>query len=380
MSAQEIRPFTLAIAQSEIDDLHRRLDRTRWPEHECVDDWSQGAPLDAVRSLVDYWRNGYDWRRCEVRLNRYPQFVTEIDGLDVCFLHVRSPHEGARPLILTHGWPGSVIEFLDCIEPLTDPTAHGGKAEDAFHVVIPALPGFGFSGKPTRHGWGVEKIATAWAELMTRLGYTRWFAQGGDWGSVVTAFMGEQAPAGLAGIHLNMALGRPGENDGVSPEEAQKAGELFAYYQQHEAGYSTQQSTRPQTVGYSLVDSPVGLAAWIYEKYRAWTDNSGVPEDALSRDTMLDNIMLYWLPAAGASAARIYWESFTAFSKVGDVNVPAGFSNFPRELTFTPRPWAANIFKDIRYWNDASNGGHFAAWEQPEIFVSELRACFATMG
>ena len=377
----QIRPFTLAIPQSQLDDLNTRLDLTRWPEKEPVDDWTQGVPVAALKELVHFWRNEYDWRRCEARLNAFGQFITEIDGLDIHFLHVRSPHAEAAPLILTHGWPGSVVEFLDCIGPLTDPTAHGGKAEDAFHVVVPSLPGYGFSAKPERTGWDVARVGQAWAELMRRLGYERWFAQGGDWGAIVTTVMGAQAPQGLAGIHTNMPISRilPEDRDDQDPAvlAALAAG---ANYNNFDSGYSKIQSTRPQTIGYGLVDSPVGLAGWIYEKMWAWTDNNGAPEDALSRDAMLDNIMLYWLTASGASSARMYWQSFGTIGK-GDfqVNLPAGISTFPREITRAPRKWAERTLRNIVYWNDCAKGGHFAAWEQPEILVGELRRCFALM-
>ena len=376
----EIRPFTLAIAEDAIADLHARIDLTRWPEPELVADWSQGVPLAALRELVSYWRHGYDWRRCEARLNAVGQWLTEIDGVDIHFLHLRSPHPDAVPLILTHGWPGSVIELLDVIGPLSDPVAHGGRAADAFHVVVPSLPGYGFSGKPDRVGWGVEKIGAAWAELMRRLGYERWFAQGGDWGAIVTTAMGVQAPPGLAGIHLNMAIAQPTSADFVDPgPEVLRAIEAGQHYKNFESGYSTQQSTRPQTIGYSLVDSPVGLAAWIYEKMMTWTDNQGRPEDALSRDAILDNIMLYWLTASGASAARLYWESFGAIGAAKEVHVPAAVSNFPREITKAPRAWVERIFRNLLYWSECERGGHFAAWEQPELFIREVRQAFALM-
>lgn len=376
----EIRPFHLDVPQADLDDLGRRLAAVRWPEAETVDDWSQGVPLAAMQALVAYWRDGYDWRACEARLNALGQFKTEIDGLDIHFLHVRSPHAEALPLVLTHGWPGSVIEFLDCIGPLTDPVAHGGWAEDAFHVVVPSLPGYGFSGKPTARGWDVEHIGRAWAELMRRLGYRRWVAQGGDWGAIVTTCMGGQAPEGLAGIHLNLPVARRRREDFVDPTlEEQEAIASGEHYKQWESGYSTQQSTRPQTIGYSLVDSPVGLAAWIYEKMLSWTDNAGRPEDALSRDTILDNITLYWLAGTGASAARLYWESFGAIGKAPPVLLPAAVSTFPKEISKAPRKWSERILHNIVYWRRAERGGHFAAWEQPELFVNELRNAFALM-
>ncbi len=376
----DIRPFTLAIPQDQLDDLNRRLDAARWPEKEPVDDWSQGTPLAALQELVRYWRQDYDWRKCEARLNALGQFVTEIDGLDIHFLHVRSKHEGAKPLILTHGWPGSVIEFMGVIGPLTDPVAHGGRAEDAFHVVAPSLPGYGFSGKPTATGWNVAQIGRAWAELMARLGYARWYAQGGDWGSIVTTAIGSQAPAGLAGLHVNMAMVGPLKEELVDPgPEEQAALAASEHYHRYESGYSTQQFTRPQTIGYSLVDSPVGLAAWIYEKMMTWTDNQGRPEDALSRDAILDNIMLYWLNASGASSARLYWESYGSLGEAPLVQVPSGVSNFPKEIVKTPRKWAERTYRNLVYWNTREKGGHFAAWEQPGPFVEELRKCFALM-
>ena len=377
--SQPIRPFALDVPQADLDELCRRLDAARWPEKETVDDWSQGTPLAALQDLCAYWRNGYGWRRCETRLNALGQFVTEIDGLDIHFLHVRSPHAEALPLVLTHGWPGSVIEFLEVIGPLSDPGAHGGRAEDAFHLVIPSLPGFGFSGKPAETGWGVERIARAWAELMRRLGYDRWVAQGGDWGSAVTTAIGAQMPAGCLGIHVNMPIGRPTAEDMAAPTEPEiRALAALKHYQDWDSGYSTQQRTRPQSVGYGLVDSPVGLAGWIYEKMWAWTDNAGAPEDALSRDAILDNIMLYWLPATGASSARLYWESFAAFG-AGEVELPTGVSQFPKEIVPAPRKWAERRYRNIVYWNELAKGGHFAAWEQPELFAEELRNCFSLM-
>lgn len=372
---QAIRPFVLEVPQAALDDLHRRLDTARWPEKETVGDWSQGTPLAVLQELCGYWRDGYDWRRCEARLNALGQFVTEIDGLAIHFLHVSSPHASAMPLLLTHGWPGSVIEFLEVIGPLTDPQ----DPADAFHVIAPSLPGFGFSGKPATTGWGVPRIAQAWAELMRRLGYARWVAQGGDWGAAVTTAIGAQAPAGCVGIHVNMPLARPTAEDLAAPSEPeQRALAALRHYQDWDSGYSKQQATRPQSVGYGLVDSPVGLAGWILEKMWAWTDNAGSPFDALSRDSVLDNLMLYWLPATGASAARLYWESFAKFAD-GEVTIPAGASQFPREIIPAPRKWAERRYKNLVYWNELDKGGHFAAWEQPALFVEELRACFRLM-
>ncbi len=371
----EIRAFTLAVPQQELDDLNTRIDLTRWPEKETVEDWSQGTPLAALQDLVAYWRRDYDWRRCEARLNALGQFMTEIDGLPIHFIHVRSPHAGAMPLIMTHGWPGSVIEFMGVIEALTNPD----DPAQAFDLVLPSLPGFGFSGKPATTGWGVEKIGRAWGELMTRLGYTRWVAQGGDWGSAVTTAIGVQKIAGCAGIHLNMPIGRPLPEDMENPTPAElKALGALKHYQDWDSGYSTQQRTRPQTVGYGLVDSPVGLAGWIFEKMWAWTDNSGSPFDALSRDQILDNIMLYWLPANGASSARLYWESFGSFAPQ-EIELPVAVSAFPKEILPTPRKWAERNYRNLVHWGDMEKGGHFAAWEQPEAFVAELRAAFAKM-
>ena len=371
----QIRPFTLAVPQAQLDDLNTRLDLTRWPEKECVGDWSQGTPLDVLQDLTGYWRKGYDWRRCEAKLNALGQFHTEIQGLGIHFLHVRSPRADAVPLIITHGWPGSVIEFRGVIEALANPPA----GELAFHVVAPSLPGFGFSGKPAETGWGVPKIALAWAELMQRLGYTRWLAQGGDWGSAVTTAIGVIKPEGCIGIHLNMPIGRPEPEDLADPSPAeQKALAALKHYQDWDSGYSTQQRTRPQTVGYGLVDSPVGLAGWILEKMWAWTDNQGSPYDALSRDQILDNLMLYWLPGNGASSARLYWESFGAFAPM-EITLPVAVSAYPNEILPTPRKWAERNFKNLVHWNDMEKGGHFAAWEQPEAFVGELRTAFALM-
>jgi pimeloyl-ACP methyl ester carboxylesterase len=370
-------PFTLHVPEADLDDLRARLARTRWPEAETVDDWSQGIPLSYLRELCDYWAKVYDWRRAERQLNSFPQFKVEIDGLRIHFLHVRSPHEDALPLIVTHGWPGSVVEFLKVIGPLTDPAAHGGPPADAFHVVCPSLPGYGFSDKPATAGWGVPRIAAAWAELMSRLGYERYGAQGGDWGAAVAMAMGTTGSPALAGVHLNMPLADPAAlaSLGELTESEQAALASFAHYNRWDSGYSKQQSTRPQTVGYGLVDSPAGLCGWIVEKFWSWTDCDGHPENVLSRDELLDNLMLYWLPAAAASSARLYWESFRA-RDFSPVTVPSGCSIFPREILRISRRWAETRFTDLRYWNELDRGGHFAALEQPERFVSELRAFF----
>jgi pimeloyl-ACP methyl ester carboxylesterase len=375
-----IREFVIDVDDAQLNDLRSRLDNTRFPEAETPDDWSQGVPLSYAREIRDYWLNDYNWSERQARHNRFPQFRTEIDGLDIHFIHAQSPVAKARPLLITHGWPGSVVEFQKVIEPLTNPEQHGGRAEDAFHVVCPSLPGYGFSGRPSETGWGVEKIAGAWNQLMTRLGYDRYLAQGGDWGSAVTTAIGIQNLGQCQGVHLNMvnagapksALENPSERDKLALAGAQ-------YYQQWGAGYSKQQSTRPQTLGYGLVDSPMGQAMWIIEKFYEWTDCDGHPENVLNRDEMLDNVMFYWLTATGASSARLYWESFnTAFSGGGDnsVQVPTGCSIFPKEIVPTPRNWADKRYPNIVYWNELDKGGHFAAFEQPELYVAELRSCF----
>ena len=371
-----IRPFELTVPDDELVALADRLDHARWPEEEPVHDWSQGTKVAALKELVAYWRIEYDWRRCEARLNEIGQFMTEIDGLDIHFLHKRSSRQDAMPLVITHGWPGSVIEFLDVMDELAEPTDPEAMA---FHVVAPSLPGYGFSQKPSATGWGVERIARAWSELMQRLGYTRWVAQGGDWGAAVTTAIGQLAPQGCKGIHLNMPIGRPRPEDLQSEDpHVLDAMRRLGFYREWDSGYSKQQSTRPQTIGYSLVDSPIGLAAWILEKIYYWTDNDGSPWDALSMDQVLDDIMLYWLPATGASAARLYWESFAKLG--GDtVNIPAGVSAFPKEILPAPRAWVERTLTNLSYWNDLDAGGHFAAWEQPELFIGELRACFARM-
>jgi epoxide hydrolase len=375
----DVIPFRVNIPQAAGDDLRERLRRTRWPEPETVDDWSQGTPLAYARELCRYWLEDYDLAAAERRLNRFPQFTTVIDGLDFHFIHVRSPRPDATPLVMTHGWPGSVVEFHKVIAPLTDPEAHGGAPGDAFHVVCPTLPGFGFSGKPSKPGWGTGRIAAAWDQLMARLGYPRYGAQGGDWGARVTMDLGQRHAGHLIGVHLNMvpAMPPPAAVGSDLTEREQAALAAFDYHRRQGQGYSAQQSTRPQSIGYGLVDSPAALAAWITEKYWAWTDNDGDPASVLTRDEMLDNIMVYWLPAAGASAARIYWESFRRHAP-DPVTAPAGCSIFPKEIYRPSRRWAEPMFPDLRYWNELDSGGHFAAFEQPEVFVAEVRSAFRT--
>lgn len=374
----EFRPFRIDVPGEVLDDLRLRLARTRWPEAECVDDWSQGIPLVYTRELAGYWGDGYDWRSREAALNRFDQFIGEIDGLDFHFIHQRSPHEDALPLVITHGWPGSIVEFHKVIEPLVNPTAYGGRPEDAFHVVCPALPGYGFSGKPTKAGWSVEKIAQAWGTLMGGLGYQRYGAQGGDWGAAVTTQMGRNGE-GCIGIHLNMPIARPPkELSGDPTADEQRALAASMYHRRWGTGYSKQQSTRPQTLGYGLVDSPVGQMAWIIEKFREWMDCDGHPENVLSRDELLDNVMLYWVTGAGASSARLYWESFNSLAVSGRVEVPTGVAAFPKEILPPPRSWCETAY-NITHWTTMPRGGHFAAFEQPGLFVDDVRAFFATL-
>jgi pimeloyl-ACP methyl ester carboxylesterase len=371
-----LQPFRINASEAALDDLRRRLRATRWPERETVDDWSQGIPLAYVQDVCAYWAEKYDWRAREARLNRFAQFRSEIEGLGIHFVHVRSPHADALPLVITHGWPGSIVEFQKVIEPLTNPTAHGGEAKDAFHVVCPSLPGYGFSDKPARAGWKVERIADAWAELMGRLGYARYVAQGGDWGAMVTTRIGIQDEAHCAAIHLNMPIAPPDPATMADLTEREKSALAgMQHYQEWDSGYSKQQSTRPQTVGYGLVDSPAGQAAWILEKFWAWTDCNGHPENVLGRDELLDNLMLYWLPGTAASSARLYWESFRTPS-LDPVRIPVGCSIFPKEIFRTSRRWAEKRFEKLIHFEDMEKGGHFAAFEQPELYVREVRACF----
>lgn len=372
----DIRRFRIAVADAVLEDLRSRLRNTRWPDAELVDDWSQGAPLNWIRDICHYWAEEYDWRSREASLNRFDQFMTEIDGLDVHFIHARSPHADAMPLLITHGWPGSVVEFHKVIEPLVDPTRFGGSAADAFHVVCPSLPGFAFSGKPTTTGWGVDRIAQSWIALMARLGYDRYGAQGGDWGSAVTASIGGLDPAHCAAIHLTLAMDTKPRVEGEPTVEEQRALKGLDYYRKWDSGYSKQQASRPQTLSYGLTDSPAGQAAWILEKFWAWTDCDGHPENILGRDEMLDNVMLYWVTASAASSARLYWESFGKGGKRLPVDVPTGVAVFPKEIITPVRSWMEPRFRNIRHWNEMTKGGHFAAFEQPDIFVEEIRAFF----
>jgi len=376
MSAEE--PFTYSPSAAQIADLRARLDRARWPEKEAVDDWSQGVPLDWLKDICLYWADGYDFEAGAARLNRFPQFRRTTDGLGIHYIHARSPEADAMPLLVTHGWPGSVVEFLEVIGPLADPRSNGGDPADAFHVVCPSLPGYGYSDKPSQHGWGLERIASAWVTLMRDLGYARFAAQGGDWGAGVTAALGALHPDALSAIHMNIVPSTPTEEQLAAPTPDEVAAlQAMATHQRWGTGYSQEQMTRPQTIGYSLVDSPVGQAAWILEKFWAWTDCNGHPENALSRDQMLDNVSLYWFSATGASSARLYWESLEHFATAGGpVGVPTGFTTFPKEVVCMSRRWAENRFSNITYWSEVSAGGHFAAFEQPGIFVDELRRFF----
>jgi epoxide hydrolase len=367
----EITPFRITVSEDVLDDLKSRLARTRWPEAECVDDWSQGVPLAYTSELADFWANDYDWRAREAALNRFDQYTTEIDGLDIHFIHQRSRHDDAFPLLITHGWPGSIVEFHKVIEPLTE---HG------FDVVCPSLPGYGFSGKPAGTGWGVGKIAEAWETLMLRLGYDRYGAQGGDWGSAVTTQIGRNRGHCVA-IHINMPLGRPpaGAVADATDQEQQALARLD-YYRKWDSGYSKQQSTRPQTLGYALVDSPVGQMAWIVEKFWSWMDCDGHPENVLTRDELLDNVMLYWVTASAASSARLYWESFHTFGATDPVELPTGVAAFPKEILSSSRRWCETVYNNITHWMAMPRGGHFAAFEQPELFVDDVRTFFATFG
>ena len=374
----EITPFTINIPEEQLTDLRNRINNTRWAEEECVNDWSQGIPLTYVREVADYWANQYDWRKSEQHLNTFDHYQTNINDLDIHYIHQKSPHPDAYPLIITHGWPGSIIEFHKVIQPLVDPTKHGGKAEDAFHVICPSLPGYGFSGKPSVSGWGVEKIAETWDQLMVRLGYENYGAQGGDWGAAVTTQIGRNV-GHCDAIHINMPIGRPTPESLQDPTDEEKSAlEGLTYYQEWDSGYSKQQSTRPQTLGYGLVDSPVGQMAWIIEKFWSWMDCDGHPENTLTRDELLDNVMLYWLTASGASSARLYWESFGSFGGGDKVEIPTGVASFPKEIIRSPRRWCEQSY-NITHWTTMPKGGHFGAFEQPALFINDLRTFFKTI-
>jgi len=379
--SNNVRSAPIKIEQAQLDDLRARLSATRWPDEDTTGgDWRQGIPLSYVRELCAYWQNDYDWRRVETQLNELNPLQTTIDEVDIHFFHICSPHEDAMPLIMTHGWPGSPIEFLKVVGPLTNPTEFGGKASDAFHLVLPNLPGYGFSGKPVEDGWNVEKIGRAWGTLMQRLGYERYVAQGGDWGGMVTTSMGITETTHCAAIHTNLVIAAPDPDtmDSLSDIE-QKALEGISYYDAEDSGYSKQQGTRPQTLGYGLADSPSGQLAWIVEKFWSWTDSERDgkkhPENVLGRDELLDNVMFYWLNNAAASSARLYWESFKSPS-LEQVDMPTGCSIFPKEIFLCSRRWAEKRFTNLIHWNELDKGGHFAAFEQPDLFVDEIRNCF----
>jgi pimeloyl-ACP methyl ester carboxylesterase len=392
-SATEIRPFHFEIPEERLDDLRRRIAATRWPTKELVEDRSQGVQLATLQELARYWTTDYDWRKAEAKLNALPQFTTEIDGVEIHFIHVKSDHENALPLVMTHGWPGSVIELLEAIGPLTDPTAHGGDAEDAFDLVLPSLPGYGFSAEPRELGWNVGRIAQAWAELMNRLGYTRYVAQGGDVGAAVTDAMGRQGPEGLLGIHMNLLVTTLAGGPMPSESEEERAAlDQINAFRTSGFGYFLEQATRPQTIGYALLDSPASLAAWMldhdtdayYKISSAFVD--GEPSGNLTRDHILDNITLYWLTGTGASAARSYWENgqaqaaaLAAGQAPPEVSLPVGFTQFPGEIFRAPRTWVEAGYPNVTYFNEADRGGHFAAWEEPELFSEEVRAAFGSL-
>lgn len=393
-SSDAVRPFRVEISDAALLDLRRRVSATRWPDKETVADQSQGARLAQIQALVKYWGTDYDWRRAESTLNALPQFVTKIDGLDIHFIHVRSQHPNAMPLLITHGWPGSVLELVKAIGPLTDPTAYGGRAEDAFDVVIPSMPGYGFSERPAGTGWDPDRIARAWAVLMQRLGYTRYVSQGGDWGSVIADAMARQAPPGLLGIHVNMPATVPDDvamaiksggpaPAGLSPAERSAYDSLNTFFTKN-AGYGVMMVTRPQTVGYGLSDSPAGLAAWMYDKFAQWTYSGGEPEKSLTRDEMLDDITLYWLTNSAVSSARLYWENnnnnFSASAqRTAEISIPVAVTVFPGEIYQAPESWTRRAYPRLVYFNEVDKGGHFAAWEEPELFASEVRAAFKSL-
>lgn len=391
---ESIRPFQIHVPQAQLDDLRRRIAETRWPDKETVNDDSQGIQLARVQDLVRYWGTDYDWRKAEAQLNALPEFITTIDGVDIQFIHVRSRHPNALPVILTHGWPGSMFEFIKAIGPLTDPTAYGGRPQDAFDVVIPSIPGYGFSGRPADLGWGPDRTARAWDVLMKRLGYTHYVSQGGDHGSVISDALARQAPKGLLAIHLNMPAtisgvltkginsGEPAPASLPTPER--EAYQSLSTFFGRNAAYGAMMVTRPQTIGYSLADSPSGMAAWMYEKFAQWSDSDGHPERVLSKDEMLNDITLYWLTNTGASSSRFYWENnnnnFSAEAqKTREIKVPVGISVFPKEIYRAPESWSKQAYPTLYYYHQVDKGGHFAAWEQPQLFAEELRAAFKSV-
>jgi pimeloyl-ACP methyl ester carboxylesterase len=390
-SATEIRPFSVEVPEDELDDLRRRIAATRWPSKELVEDRSQGVQLATMQALASYWTKEYDWGKAQEKLNALPQFTTEIDGIEIHFIHVKSEHEDALPLIMTHGWPGSVVELLETIGPLTDPTTHGGSAEDAFDLVLPSVPGYGFSGKPTELGWELGRTARAWTELMRRLGYTRYVAQGGDVGAGVTDAMGRQAPEGLIGIHTNLLVPALGGTMPTDTDAENAAAAQLATFGKSGNGYFVEMATRPQTIGYALLDSPVALAAWMldhdtdayYKIAGAFVD--GQPSGNLTRDNVLDNLTTYWLTGTGASAARSYWEAYgpdapaAGSQPLPPPTIPVGFTTFPGEIWRTPRSWVDASYPNVIYFNEVDKGGHFAAWEEPELFSTELRAAFKSL-
>jgi pimeloyl-ACP methyl ester carboxylesterase len=392
--AEAIHPFSVKIPEAVVADLRQRVLATRWPDKETVNDQSQGVQLAKLQALVRYWGTDYDWRKVEAKLNALPQFTTTIDGLEIHFIHVKSRHPNAMPLLITHGWPGSVLEIVKAIGPLTDPTAHGGTAADAFDVVIPSMPGYGFSEKPKTTGWGPDRIGLAWDVLMKRLGYQRYVSQGGDWGSVVADAMARQAPKGLLGIHVNMpptvppdvakaiTLGGPAPA-GLSVKEKAAFDSLNTFFSKN-AGYGAMMVTRPQTVGYALTDSPVGLAAWMYDKFAQWTYSGGEPERSLTKDEMLDGISLYWLTNTAISSAQLYWENNTnnfnaVEQKTAEISLPVAVTVFPGEIYQAPKSWTERAYRNLIYFNEVNKGGHFAAWEEPELFAAELRAAFKSL-
>jgi pimeloyl-ACP methyl ester carboxylesterase len=385
-----VRPFRIDVPQEALDELRRRIQATRWPSKELVPDRSQGVQLATMEELARFWTTEYEWRTAEAKLNALPQFKTEIDGLDIHFIHVKSKHEDALPLIMTHGWPGSVIELLETVDPLTDPTAHGGAVDDAFHLVLPSVPGYGFSSEPTELGWWAGRVAQAWPELMRRLGYTRYVAQGGDVGAAITDAMGRLSPEGLVGIHTNLFVPALGGTMPTDSEQERAAAEQIAVFRATGFGYFVEQATRPQTIGYALLDSPIALAAWMldhdtdsyYKIAGAFVD--GEPSGNLTRDHILDNVTLYWLTATGASAARSYWESGQAQAKAAGqapppMTLPFGFTTFPGEIWRTPRSWVEKAYPNVSYFNEVDEGGHFAAWEEPQLFSAEVRAAFRSL-